>query len=463
MTLARRPPRAALCVAGIFSALALAPLSDTAAQVSTRGQTEGRTAAPSEAAQPSEPGERRIFYVRQTVGADENDGLSPEKAWRSLSKLESALRAGDTAYVGPGLYREMLTVGHSGTAEAPISLIADSTGEHTNDRPGAVIVTGADSVDETVFVALPTPGLYRAPNLEKPVRGVVEMDGPQYRYATATDTTEHLRQGMPELDLVATKSSSFFDDGDGTLFIHTSDGEPPSTHEIELIRRSYGIVAYEKHYITVIGFTFRHMATAGINFGKGSSHCSAIDNVSYGAWQGIRVSDSTEVLVAGNTSFRNGNSGVYFLGASANGHAIGNITYENAKGVRWSSESVNGLAVDNVAFANHEYGVAIENSDDVRVSGNVLAGNTVAQLLIRESRYRSEGNCFETDGGKQLVAELFYNRRYRTLAEYQQAVNQDLSSRENCGRLPERIDVVELHAQSRAYASRARRNGANGE
>ena len=55
-----------------------------------------------------EPGktQSRIFYVRQTIGDDASDGLSAATAWRSFSMLESAVQAGDTAYVGPGLYRE---------------------------------------------------------------------------------------------------------------------------------------------------------------------------------------------------------------------------------------------------------------------------------------------------------------------------------------------------------------------
>ena len=404
-----------------------------------------------------QPRGHRIFYVRQTVGDDANDGLSPDKAWRTISMLESAMRAGDTAYVGPGLYREILTVGNSGTAEEPITFVADTSGEHTTDPPGVVMITGADSMDEAIFEPQSTPGLYKISGIEGLVRGVVEMDGPQNRYATARDTWEHLRESMPEFDVVTRTPSSFFHDDEAkVVYIHTSDDKPPSTHEIELIRRSYGIVAYGKHYITVIGFTFRHMGTAGINFEKGSNHCIAINNTSYGAWQGVRVASSTDALVAGNTSFRNGNSGIYFLGESTHGHAIGNVLYENAKGVRWSSESRNGLALDNVAFANHENGIAIEKADDVRVIRNVLVGNAISQLLVRSSRYLSQGNCFENDDTEQLTAKLFYERRYKTLAEYRQAVNQDRGSREVCGRLPERIDVQRLHAETLAYAEGAR-------
>ena len=374
------------------------------------------------------------------------------------------MRAGDTAYVGPGLYREKVTVANSGTAQERITFIADSTGEHTGDPPGVVMIAGADPVDETIFLPHSTPGLYMAPSPERPVLGVAEMDGLQYRYTNARDTAEHLREGMAELDVVAKLPSSFFHDSVAKLvYLHTSDGRPPSTHEIELIRRKDGIVTYEKHYVTVIGFTFRHMGTAGINFEKGSSNGIAINNTSYGAWQGIRVFNSRDVLVGGNTLFRNGNSGVYFFYSSTHGYAIGNVLYENAVGVRWSSSSANGLAFANVAFANHEMGISIENADDIRVSGNVLVNNTISQLRMRQSRYLSEGNCYETGSTEQLIAKLDYPKQYKTLAEYQQATNQDLSTREVCGRLPEKIDVHKLHTETLAYMERARKKLANEE
>jgi hypothetical protein len=119
----------------------------------------------SNAAEPGDSKKGRVFYVRQTIGNDSYNGLSPQTAWRSLSKLKDVMQAGDTAYVGPGLYREMITVSNSGTAEAWITFVGDTTGQHTGDPPGTVMITGADSMDETVFVAQSTAGLYVASNL----------------------------------------------------------------------------------------------------------------------------------------------------------------------------------------------------------------------------------------------------------------------------------------------------------
>jgi parallel beta-helix repeat protein len=404
------------------------------------------------AAEIDKPDEGRLFYIRQSVGDDTNDGRSPQTAWRSLSNLGEKLQSGDTAFVGPGLYREMLTLTNSGVQERPITLIGDTTGEHTTDQPGVVMITGADPVDETIFTPEPARGVYRAMGLEKLIMNVVEMDGPQYRYPKAFDTTEHIRGGMPEREVVNRKPSSMFYDRDTkTLYIHTSDNQSPTTHEIELIRRNYGIVTYGKEYIIVIGFTFRHMGTAGLNFQKGSHHCTAINNKSYGSWQGIRVFGSNDVLVANNELFRNSNSGIYFALGSARGRAIGNRLYENAKGVRWGSQSVDGLALGNVAFGNRETGISIEDSDGVRVLRNTLAANLISQLAARKSRYISESNCFAPSGEDTLTATLGPFEHYRSLADYRHATNHDLTSRKGCGELPGMIDVHSLHAETQSW------------
>src|SRR5262249_18498107 len=157
-------------------------------------------------------------------------------------------------------------------------------------------------------------------------------DGPQYRYARARDTKEYLLENMSLVDVVVKlPSSQFYDETARVLYIHTSDGKPPTAHEIEIIRRGAGIGMWEKHYVTIAGFTFRHMGDAGISFFNGSGDGIAMNNTSYGGRQGIRVYAATNMLVYGNTLFRNDNSGVYFAKQSTNCLAIGNVSYENIK------------------------------------------------------------------------------------------------------------------------------------
>ena len=397
------------------------------------------------------------YYVRQTVGDDAHDGTSPERAWLHLSKLSTAMHAGDTAYVGPGLYREQIDVTNDGTPAGRIVFVADTTGQHTGDPPGVVMVAGSDPVDPGVFTPHSAAGIYTAPFADR-VWGAVEIDGPQHRYKDVQQ--EHDPKTVP-LDVVAkTPSTYFYDEAAKRLYLHTSDGRPPASHELELIRRGNGILITGKHHVTVMGFTFRNMQDAGISFFKGSGDGIAVNNTSWGSRQGIRVYGATNVLVSGNTLFRNENSGVYFAAESANGVALGNTAYENVKGLRWSSNSVSALALDNVAFDNTEAGIALENADRAILRANRLVNNAKYQLFVIQTTYSSESNCFATSEPTQLVAEFFpyfAPDHHGTLAEYQRARHADLHSREGgCAPLPAKVDVRRLQADAAGYTARAR-------
>ncbi len=411
----------------------------------------------------SHPSAATTYYVRQATGDDTRDGMSPATAWRHVDKLSRAMHAGDTAYVGPGLYREEIVVENDGAPDARMVFVADTTGQHTGDLPGIVMLTGADPIDETIFAPAGSPGLYSAPMPER-VWGAVEMDGPQFRYGGTQETKEHVIDKLSERAVVARLPSTYYYDEDvKVLYLHTSDGRPPSAHEIELIRRGSGVQVVGRHYVTVMAFTFRHMQDGCINFFKGSGDEAAIGNTAYGCRQGIRVYDAKNALIYGNTLFRNENSGVYFAANSTGAVAIGNVTYENAKGLRWSSGSRDALVFDNVVFDNHERGIAIEETEGVLLRRNRLVSNAVSQLLVNHSTYGSESNCFETRGADGLVADFFpfqQTDRYRTLDEYRKAKGQDLHSREgNCGPLPEKVDVGKLHADTLGYAERVRAGG----
>jgi hypothetical protein len=67
----------------------------------------------------------------------------------------------------------------------------------------------------------------------------------------------------------------------------------------------------------------------------------------------------------------------------------------------------------------------------------------------------NHSSCYESGGAEQLIAKVDFYKSYKTLAEFQQATNQDLNSRENCGQLPQKIDVQELHAETTAYVESA--------
>ncbi len=85
------------------------------------------------------------YYVG-SGGNDASAGTSWNTRKLTLNGVEDApVAAGDTVYVGPGVYRETLTVDVSGTAGNPITYIGDYTGANTDGTGGVVRITGSDN------------------------------------------------------------------------------------------------------------------------------------------------------------------------------------------------------------------------------------------------------------------------------------------------------------------------------
>jgi hypothetical protein len=102
----------------------------------------------------------RTIYVRQG-GSDDNTGRTPEQAFRTIQRaIEDCVGSGYTVYVGPGTYREAVSVGTgsglnaaSGTVNAPNQIIADIAGIQTGDIAGAVVLSGGGSLATALSVS----------------------------------------------------------------------------------------------------------------------------------------------------------------------------------------------------------------------------------------------------------------------------------------------------------------------
>ena len=96
-------------------------------------------------------------------GNNANSGLSWALRKLTLAAAEALVAAGDTVYVGPGVYREFLECGTDGTAGNLISYIGDYSGANTDGVGGVVRICG--SADDS----------------GAPTRNNVILDGADYR------------------------------------------------------------------------------------------------------------------------------------------------------------------------------------------------------------------------------------------------------------------------------------------
>jgi hypothetical protein len=85
----------------------------------------------------------RSFHVASD-GDDTHDGLSKDKAWRTLAHAAAEVRAGDSVVVHAGVYEEFFSVRATGDAQAPITFRA---------APGEEVwLTGSDRARSTAIL-----------------------------------------------------------------------------------------------------------------------------------------------------------------------------------------------------------------------------------------------------------------------------------------------------------------------
>jgi len=77
-----------------------------------------------------------IYYVDATNGSDSNSGTSSAIAWKTITKANNTLTAGDTVYVMAGTYEETIYPSNSGTSGNPIT--------YKNYNDDEVIIKGVE-------------------------------------------------------------------------------------------------------------------------------------------------------------------------------------------------------------------------------------------------------------------------------------------------------------------------------
>ena len=252
------------------------------------------------------------------------------------------------------------------------------------------------------------------------------------------------------------KSSLWYDKESSTLYIHTSDERPPTDHELEIIKSYSGFYVVGKPHVWISGITFRHFTDAAVFFKNGSDHGRIFDNIAFGSRQGVRVLNSHQVQILRNKMFRNENCGAYFLHGSLEGLIQDNLTYENAVGLRFSSESNAGIVMGNLVLDNQDAGISFETVDMAVSIHNKLKGNK-AQLRLYNASFLSDNNCYEVaTSSEQSLAKWNLTVHYKELSNYTAKVGQDLNSWVgDCGIEAKKVDVNDLHKETLSYSRRA--------
>jgi hypothetical protein len=115
------------------------------------------------------------LWVNGTSGSDDNDGLSPDDAFKTIQKAADRAGPGTTVHIESGVYRETVHPAMDGTAAEPTLYVAE-------DGPGTAVIRGSEPSSSLVWTQLTVntiglpPGVYS--NVYYADLSAWELDGP---------------------------------------------------------------------------------------------------------------------------------------------------------------------------------------------------------------------------------------------------------------------------------------------
>ncbi|MFM2095738.1 MAG: hypothetical protein RIS70_2862, partial [Planctomycetota bacterium] len=179
--------------------------------------------------------------------------------WRTLQHAVDALQPGDTVLIGPGNYRERITVRRGGTSAAPITVSA---------LPGArVVISGADLFSDGWSKVDGLDGAFSHDwQLRFPINGPNDLTHPGDKEHQLTGRAEQVLHNGRLLRQVLRREllaeDTFFADLDGKkLFVWLRDGSDPARSDLEVSTRSQWLAAEPGvSHVHVRGITFRYAA-----------------------------------------------------------------------------------------------------------------------------------------------------------------------------------------------------------
>ncbi len=285
------------------------------------------------------------FYVdgANPGASDANPGTEAQPFRTIQAALDLQALPGNTIYVKPAIYRELVNLPRSGATNNPIIIEGLGTG---------VIVDGSDNFGTAAQWT--------------PVSGDV--------YLAASVTWSPLQVFVngqrltPSVDAPAFMAANTFRWISGAGLYVNAGGGNPGLQQTLVGRRANGFRLSTKVWVVIRNFTVTRFEDRGIYLSSGSDSSTVYGNtVTFGAKYGIAVTNSDGVTVDGNVVGDHLDHGIY-LGSATHCLVRRNESYRNAR--------------PNQRAAN---GIYLTTSTNNRMEGNRLHDNQDTGLHFQDS------------------------------------------------------------------------------
>jgi parallel beta-helix repeat protein len=259
------------------------------------------------------PAVPRTYYISSSAGNDNDDGQSPEKAWKNLSRifLKSAskdpFQPGDNVLLKRGdRWDGQIRLQASGTAQKPITLGAYGRGP----KP---LLYGDD--EQARWEPVPGhPGIYTTDMGEGSILGSIVQDGKMLKIVQPVGSLN--RDEDLELFLTGLQAGTLAGHSGSRVWIRTRDSKPPN--ETVRIFRLAGVSLANSSYVQIENFDIQRFYT-GIDISNSQQvlvhHNDIQDVLGIGIY--LKFGDR-DCRVESNTVFHSGNTALYVLKGSDN-------------------------------------------------------------------------------------------------------------------------------------------------
>lgn len=185
------------------------------------------------------------YYVDAINGSDSNDGTTPAKAWKTLSKLAGyPFNPGDHIYLKRGcVWRETWYVNSGGSISADV----------VYDAFGSGVAPEINGCDVLTGWSVHSGSIYKASYTESIDTYLLLQD------------REHLTR-VGSIAAISSAGQYFPDNANNLIYVRCTDNANPSTHVMEIGARYEAVVCDDRTYIT---FRNLHIYGAGGQYGRG--------------------------------------------------------------------------------------------------------------------------------------------------------------------------------------------------
>ncbi len=332
-----------------------------------------------------------LYVDRSNPACTDSGPGSQAQPYCTIVAGASKAVAGQTVLVASGTYGGGVTVGHSGTSSAPITLTA---------APGASVTISGGSF-----------GIKASSRTWIVIDGftVTGSSGYGIQVTSSSSNVE-----VNNVTVSATNSSGIQVSGSSAVTVSGATVTGAGDQGIYMTNSSSNV--------TVDGASVSHTGNNGIYASNSNavtiknSHTSyAGQPVSGSTKKGIYLGNTSNSFVLANTSDHNTDAGIFLSNGSTNDLVSGNVTFSNARqytraapgidvrspgntvagnisysnedsGIQFYNGGGSSVVVDNVCFNNGDHGIDDLNSTYQVIVSNTVYGNTTAGINVEGTK-----------------------------------------------------------------------------